>query len=187
MDRISKAFEVIKRQDFLPAEEQNRAEFDMPVPIGFGQTNSQPTTVELMLEWLEPEPGNKVLDVGSGSGWTTALLAQIVGKKGFVYAVEIIPELVELGRKNCQKYHLDNVKFYQAGEKYGLPKHEPFDRILVSAAANQLPQELVKQLAPYGRLIIPVRNDIFVIDKAQDGTITSSAHPGFMFVPLIQG
>ena len=87
-----------------------------PLPIGFGQTISQPTTVKFMLSWLDAMPGDEVLDIGSGSGWTSALLADIVGPQGIVYAVERIPELVKFGRDNCRRLGIENVFFFQAGK-----------------------------------------------------------------------
>ena len=102
--RIIKSFRKIKRIDFLPEEIKNLAEVDEALPIGFEQTISQPLVVAFMLELLQPEPGNKILDVGSGSGWTNALLGQIVGSKGRVISLEIIPELKEFGRRNAEKY-----------------------------------------------------------------------------------
>src|ERR1051325_8765025 len=116
MDAIERAFKSVPREHFLPAELRGHVNIDAPLPIGFGQTNSQPTTVRLMLEWLEPEPGNKILDVGSGSGWTSALLAKLVGPKGKVYAVELVPELVKFGQQNAAKLELRNLQFIQAGE-----------------------------------------------------------------------
>ncbi len=88
MSRLDRAFQKIHREDFLPEKFQGHAEMDTPIPIGFGQTNSQPSTVYQMLKWLDARKGDRVLDVGSGSGWTTALLAAIVGQKGYVYGVE---------------------------------------------------------------------------------------------------
>src|SRR6266576_291684 len=146
MDEVAKAFNIVKRSDFLPPDQIGTVDLDDPLPIGFGQTNSQPTTVRLMLEWLEVEPSNKILDVGSGSGWTSALLAYLTGPKGKVYAVEIVPELVNFGRENAEEAGFDNIEFHQAGKGYGLPRFGPYDRILVSAEANELPQELVEQL-----------------------------------------
>lgn len=179
------AFQAIKRADFVPDYQKDRSGFDIPLPIGYGQTISQPSTVYQMFEWLDIQAGHKVLDVGSGSGWTTALLAYLVGQSGFVHAVERIPELLHFGRSNCQKYQLANIKFHQAGKTYGLFKEAPFDRILVSAAADEVPSELIDQLASEGRMVIPVRNDILVIDKGTNGAISTSTYPGFVFVPLI--
>lgn len=185
MEYIDKAFAKINRLDFVRPEHIDLTDYDAPLPIGFGQTISQPTTVRMMLEWLEPEPGNKILDVGSGSGWTTALLANIVGSKGMVYAVELIPELVEFGRDNCQQLGIKNVRFYQAKKAYGLPSRAPYDRILVSAAAEHLPKDLLDQLKIAGKLIIPVRHDILEIEKLANGQLETDVHPGFVFVPLV--
>ena len=179
------AFKKTPRQKFLPDYDSYLANNDMALPIGFGQTNSQPYTVQLMLGWLDPEVGDRILDVGSGSGWTTALLANLVGSTGRVYAVEAIPQLVGFGRNNCLKLGLRNVGFYQAGKRLGLPRFAPYDRILVSAAADDVPQELLNQLASGGKMVIPVKNDILEIEKAGDD-IEIIAHPGFVFVPLIQ-
>src|SRR4051812_49232849 len=103
MDPIEQAFESVSRKNFVPEDLADRVLIDAPLPIGFGQTISQPTTVKMMLEWLGPQAGDKVLDVGSGSGWTTALLSHLVGPKGQVYAVELVPQLVDFGRQNAQR------------------------------------------------------------------------------------
>lgn len=163
------------------------AKNDSPLPIGHGQTNSQPSTVRRMLEWLSAQPGDKVLDVGSGSGWTAALLSYIVGPKGQVYAVEKVPELVEFGRRNNEKLDVKNVKFFKAGDIYGLPDHAPFNRILVSASAHELPLELIDQLKLYGKLVVPVQNDILEITKKTGGDYETKIHSGFVFVPLVNG
>lgn len=186
MSPVDKAFKNVKRVNFLPPEQARLADMDMPLPIGYGVTNSQPYTVRKMLEWLEAQLGEKVLDVGSGSGWTTALLAKIVGAKGKVYAVEIIPELVERGYQNVKSAGIRNVKFFKAGSEYGLPKHAPYDRILVSAAATDVPPELLAQLKPGGKMVIPVGNDILEIEKNRDGNTETFPHHGFAFVPLIE-
>jgi len=185
MDLVNQAFKSIHRVDFVPEDLKDQAGINTPLPIGFNQTNSQPTTVRLMMEWLGTQPGEKVLDIGSGSGWTTALLASMIGPKGTVFAVERIPELVEFGRENCKKVGIQNVRFFQAGKGYGLPQYAPYDRILVSAAAQNLPEELLSQLKVGGKLVVPVRNDIFEITKTSDSTFESKTHSGFVFVPLI--
>lgn len=185
MQSVDEAFRAVPRAGFVRPEQAGLAGVDAPLPIGFGQTISQPTTVRLMLGWLGVKPGNRVLDVGSGSGWTTALLAYLAGSSGRVDAVEIVPELVDFGRRNCRRSGLKNVRFHQAGRVSGWPRRAPFDRILVSAAAQTLPGELVEQLAPGGKLVIPVQNDVIEIEKRADGRIAQSIHPGFVFVPLI--
>lgn len=185
MDVIDKAFQVAPRENFLPSGVRGRADIDIPLPIGFGQTNSQPSTVRLMLEWLNPQVGDKILDVGSGSGWTTALLGYLVGSRGRVYAVERVLELVRIGAENCRRIGINNVKFYSAGEMYGLPDCAPYDRILVSAAASRLPKDLINQLKIGGRMVIPMQNSIFVVNKTSQGEYEAEEYPDFAFVPLV--
>lgn len=185
MDRVSEVFKEVERRNFLPANVVEDTVLDSPLPIGFGQTNSQPTTVRMMLNWLEVEPGNKILDVGSGSGWTTALLSRLAGPRGKVYAVEIVPELTKFGRDNCQRLGITNCEFHTAGRQLGLPVYAPYDRILVSAAARELPKELVKQLIPGGKMVIPVGFDVLEIQKYENGELETFTHHGFAFVPLI--
>ena len=185
MDRVDEAFRKMSREDFLPINVKDSADLDVPLPIGFGQTNSQPSTVRMMLEWLNVQQGQKVLDVGYGSGWTTALLSYIVGENGEIIAVERVPELVELGRQNCQKLNIKNAKFYKADEKIGYEKQAPYDRILVSASADNLPDSLVLQLANNGKMVIPVKSSIFILEKNDNGKISKSEHHGFRFVPLL--
>lgn len=185
MDSVTQAFDKFHRVDFLPKSTKALAGLDMPLEIGFGQTSSQPTTVRWMLEKLEVQPGEKVLDVGSGSGWTAALLSSIVGKKGEVYAVEKIPQLLKMGTDNCKKAKVGNVKFFEAGDKFGLLDEAPYDRILVSASADELPTDLIDQLKVGGRLVIPVRSSIMVIDKTGNRVYSCVEYPGFVFVPLV--
>jgi protein-L-isoaspartate(D-aspartate) O-methyltransferase len=184
-NRIDEAFEAVDRANFLPDGMKYAASIDNALPIGHGQTNSQPYTVRKMLEWLDVQPGDRVLDVGSGSGWTTALLAYLVDPKGRVYAVERVPELVEFGRQNAERAGIKNVRFFTAGEKFGLPAEAPFDRILVSASADELPEELVNQLKAGGKMVVPVQNDILEITKKSATDLDIKKHPGFVFVPLL--
>lgn len=185
MDQIDKVFEAVDRANFVPKELRGSVDSDVPLPIGYGQTNSQPYTVRVMLEWLDPQPGEKILDVGSGSGWTTALLSHLVGPKGQIYAVERVPELVEFGQENCERTGVKNARFFTAGDEFGLPEEAPFDRILVSASADELPQELVDQLKVSGKMVIPVQNDILEITKKSSGDLDIKKHQGFAFVPLL--
>lgn len=185
MKKLLRAFEIVERANFLPQTVVENAHYDSPLPIGYNQTNSQPTTVKMMLEWLGVREGDKVLDVGSGSGWTTALLSYLVGPKGEVFAVEKIPQLVEFGRQNCERIGVSNAKFFKAGEEFGLSSHAPYDRILVSASAAYLPPKLIDQLKPGGKMIIPVQNDILEITKTKNNSLTTITHPGFVFVPLV--
>lgn len=181
---IVAAFKDVVREDFLPLEQQRYAGEDRPLPIGHGQTNSQPSTVAFMLEQLQPRPGHNVLDVGAGSGWTSALLGHAVGSDGQVTGVELVGELVDFARSNLNAYDYQNVDIKQAGAQLGWPKQAPYDRILVSAAGTELPEELLTQLASDGRMVIPVGNFILCVDKGADDDITVEEFPGFAFVPL---
>lgn len=157
---------------------------DYPLQIGHGQTISQPRTVAMMMEMLSPKEGEKILDIGSGSGWTTALLAFIAGESGSVTGVERVSELVKFGNSNLAKYNFNNAKIIQAKAKLGIVGEE-FDRILVSAAANEFPFELTAQLKIGGKLVIPVRDSVYEIKKNEDGKLEAKEHYGFSFVPLI--
>lgn len=185
-NKINQAFQQIKREDFLPVEAKDYASVDAPIGIGFGQTNSQPTTVYFMLNLLDVKEGDKILDVGSGSGWTTALLAYLTGESGEVVGVEIVPELVKFGQENLSKYNFKWAKIIQAQKGVlGYPGKAPYNKILVSASADFLPYELVNQLDFNGKMVIPIKNSIFEVVKDVKGNISSKEYPGFVFVPLI--
>ncbi len=180
------AFRTVKREDFVLPAYREEAELDTALPIGHGQTISQPYTVALMLELLEPRSGMRILDVGSGSGWTTALLAHIVGPEGRVYGVERVPELVSLGRANLARYAFPQVDIRQAGKAFGLPEEAPFDRILVSAGIGRLPESLVRQLRVGGILVIPVAGALWQVRKIGNTETEIRKIEGFAFVPLIE-
>ena len=180
---IDTAFKIVPRKLFLPDDMQQYAHYDEALAIGFGQTNSQPSTVLRMLEWLTPAPGNAVLDVGSGSGWTSALLSRLVGPTGKVTAVEIVPELVAIGRDNCIKLGIKDVDFQHA-TTIGYPPNAPYDRILVSAGSEKIPLKLIDQLADNGVMVLPINTDILEIHK-NINDIEIFVHPGYVFVPFI--
>jgi len=185
-DRVAKAFDTIRREDFLPDDQRGSAGQDRAVRIGFGQTNSQPTTVSNMLHLLHVEPGQRVLDVGCGSGWTTALLGVLVGPSGEVRGVELVPELVAWGRQNLEAYPMHWVGVSQAStETLGLPAYAPFDRILVSAEASSVPDALVDQLTVDGVMVIPVAGRMVVVRRKDSGR-TVERHGHYAFVPLIE-
>lgn len=184
---IIDAFYKIKRRDFLPSDLVGEESVNAPLPIGHGQTISQPLTVAFMFESLKPGPGQKILDVGSGSGWTTAMLTEIVGPKGKVFAIERVPELKEFGQKNVAKYNFSNVLFFCQDGSRGLPDYAPFDRIIVAAAAFEVPQALKEQLKVSGRLVIPTdAQDIRLIERISKDKYKETIYPGFVFVPLIE-
>jgi len=182
---IIDAFRTIDRKYFVPDEYAEDAYADMPLPIGHYQTISQPSTVAFMLERLDPQDGNKVLDIGSGSGWTTALLCYMVGDQGSVTGVERVETLVESGSENLSKFRFDtDCHIEQAGDKLGLPG-EQFDRILVSASADEIPEGLFSQLKIGGILVIPIGESIFKFTKVSETQIDKEEFYGFVFVPLI--
>ncbi len=182
---LIKAFRECDRTFFVPERSFADIYGDYPLPIGIGQTISQPTTVSIMLELLQPKQGDKILDIGSGSGWTTALLATAVGKDGFVEGIERIAYLVEYGQKNLKKAHIDNASIELANASVlGKPGHL-YNRILVSASAEDMPMALLNQLKPAGVLVIPILESLWRITKEINGEIKVYELPGFRFVPLI--
>lgn len=187
--RIIDAFKKVKRIDFLPEGMKELAEMDEALPIGLSQTISQPLVVAFMLEKLEPKPGDKILDIGSGSGWTTALLSEIVGSKGKVIAVELLPELTEFGRENSAKYSFveKGISQFVCGDgSKGYEKEAPFDGILCSAAVQKkIPSAWKKQLKIGGRIVTPVGSSVWLLAKKSEEEFEETEFPGFAFVPLI--
>lgn len=181
---IIDAFYKVDRADFVGYADSSDIYGDYPLQIGAGQTISQPSTVAKMLEMLAPKEGEKILDIGSGSGWTTALLASIAGEKGLVIGLERVGGLVKFGRGNLKKYGFKNVEIMRAGAKLGLA-NQKFDRILVSAAADEFPNELASQLKTGGKLVIPIENYIYEVTKKDDDKLEILKHYGYRFVPLI--
>lgn len=184
--RIIKAFRKIKREDFLPEDLKDSSELDIALPIGFNQTISQPQVVALMLELLDAQEGNNVLDIGSGSGWTSSLLTELVGENGAVTAVEIIPELKELGEKNASRYNFKNVEFILADESKRYEKKAPFDRILISAVAEKVQDYWLEQLKEGGNLVFPMDFSIWKYSKIAQGRFKKQEYPGYVFVPLME-
>jgi protein-L-isoaspartate(D-aspartate) O-methyltransferase len=184
VDPIAGAFSIVSRERFLPEDQRVSAGYDGPLPIGHGQTNSQPRTVEAMLRLLDPRPGQRALDVGAGSGWTTALLAELVGPSGRVTGIELVPELAAWGEANVRAtaYDWASVRVADPGT-LGWPADAPYDRILVSAAARELPGTLVDQLADHGQLVVPVNGVMTLLARDGDEVVTSE-HGAYRFVPL---
>jgi len=187
--RVVKAFKKIKRADFLTEDSKGLEEINEALSIGFGQTISQPLVVALMLELLDLKEGDKVLDIGSGSGWTSALLAEIVGKKGKVISLEIIQELKDFGEKNVSKYNFVKkgiVQFFCSDGNCGYEKEAPFDKILVSASSSGIPDSWKNQLKTGGRIVAPVDSSIWLLTKKSETEFEEKEYPGFAFVPLLK-
>lgn len=184
---IISAFKKIDRKNFVLPEYKDEAYADIALPIGYGQTISQPTVVAFMLELLKPKKGDRILDVGSGSGWTTALLAELVGSKGKVYGLELLPELAAMGKKNLNRYKFSQAEIRQAeSSRLGLPHKAPFDKILVSATSDEIPHELISQMKTGGIMVIPVGNAVLKVVKKGEDDIETEKYEGFSFVPLIK-
>ncbi|MEI7749379.1 MAG: protein-L-isoaspartate O-methyltransferase [Candidatus Moraniibacteriota bacterium] len=188
-DPLIEAFNNIRREEFIPEEFSSESETNIPLPIGYGQTISQPLTVAVMLELLDLKAGQKVLDVGSGSGWSSALIASTVGESGSVVAIERIPELHDFGKRNIEKFgfvSLGRVKCVLGDGSQGYANGAPYDRILVSASAEEIPEVYKRQLAVGGKMVIPIYNSLAYIEKRGEDDFYIERFPGFIFVPLIE-
>jgi len=185
---VFSAFRAVDRADFVPKEKRPEAYQNYPLPIGHGQTISQPYTVALMLDFLDTKPEQRILEIGSGSGWQTAMLAHIVGEKGKVYAMEIVPELKKIGEANVTKYPelAKRVAFFAQSAENGLPEYAPFDRIIAAASAREIPESWKEQLKVGGKIVAPVRESIYVLTKTSETAFEKEVFPGFVFVPFVK-
>ncbi|RLF12954.1 MAG: protein-L-isoaspartate O-methyltransferase, partial [Thermoprotei archaeon] len=160
---------------------------DTPLEIGHGQTISAPHMVALMCEELELERGLKVLEVGAGSGYHSAVISRIIGEEGMVYSIERIPDLVEFARGNLERAGIRNVEVVEGDGSMGLPEHAPYDRILVTCSAPDIPDPLVEQLKDGGIILIPVGRTFSVLVKGlkRGNKVVRKEICGCAFVPLI--
>ncbi len=182
------AMRKVERHLFVPADLRRRSYDDGPLPIGYGQTISQPYIVAFMTQIIEPKPDDKVLEIGAGSGYQAAVLAEIVEK---VYTIEIIPELGKEARERLKSLNYHNVEVKTADGYYGIEEHAPFDAIVVTAAAEHIPPPLINQLKEGGKMIIPVGSPFLVqtlmLIEKKDGKITTSSLMPVRFVPFTRG
>lgn len=186
--KILEAFEKVERADFVSAELEKMAYEDIPLPIGKGQTTSQPYTIATMLSLLELKQGQRVLEAGSGSGYVLALISELVGEKGKAFGLEVLPELARKSRKSISGFQ--NLRVYNRNGMRGLKEQEPFDRILISAAVNEIPQNLLQQLKPKGGILVAPKGsrfeqELIVIQRNDNVFEIKKKIPGFLFVPFI--
>jgi len=196
-EKVYKAMLRVPREEFVPPPYRDLAYEDRPLPIGYGQTISAPSIVAYMTELLDPDKGMKVLEVGTGSGYQAAVLAEIVAPSdaprsewGHVYSIERIPELAEYARRNLERTgYADRVTVIVGDGSKGYPPEAPYDRIIVTAAAPRIPRPLEEQLAPGGRMVIPVGDSwdqtLYLVVKTRDGRIIREPRLPVLFVPLI--
>ena len=184
--RVMAALAAVPRHEFVPAEERISAYLDIPLPIGHGQTISQPYIVALMTDLLELEPGAKVLEVGAGSGYQAAVLAKLARE---VHAVEIVPVLARACRERLARLGIANVTVHEGDGAAGLPDEAPFEAIMVTAAARRVPPALVEQLKPGGRMAIPLgepwsTQELVLLEKKARGETDMRPVLPVRFVPL---
>ncbi len=186
-DNVESAFRDIPRHEFVPTSELGRAYYNEPLAIMKDQTISQPGVVSRMTEWLDLKDGQKILEIGAGSGWQTAILSYLVGT-GTVYSVERHSELVKFARENLEKFRLDNSHVILGDGSLGYPKESPYDRIIITAACTEIPLPLLEQLGENGLIIAPVGDSsqsLVLLKKTPEGIIEIKNQSNYIFVPLL--
>ncbi len=181
--RVLAALRAVPRHRFVPPAAVGQAHADHPLPIGHRQTISQPYIVASMTELVDPQPGDRVLEIGTGSGYQAAVLARLTQR---VYSIEIVPELAKTARQRLRKLGYTNIEVISADGYHGLPEHAPFDGIVVTAAPERIPPPLLEQLAVGARLVIPVgrhNQQLKVIERTPTG-LQEQTHYPVRFVPL---
>lgn len=187
--RIETALRIVDRKDFVPQELRDSAYLDDALPIGLGQTISQPYTVVFMLELLEVKEGEKILDIGYGSGWQTCLLASLVGDSGSVYGVELVPEICRFGAENIAKYPELNAHVHlecrDASMGASIPRGTYLDKIIAAAEVEEVPHTWREQLRVGGRMVYPSHGSIILETNLGGHSFAKKEFPGFAFVPFI--
>lgn len=187
--RVMEAMATVPRHEFVPESQRRYAYANRPLPIGHGQTISQPYIVALMTDLLELGPDSRVLELGTGSGYQAAVLAELVDD---VYTIEIVEPLGILARQRFKALGLDSIRTRIGDGYYGWSEHGPFDAVIVTAASSHVPPPLIEQLVPGGRMVIPVGSpfltqQLLLVEKDEDGTLTTRQILPVRFVPLTGG
>ena len=182
------AFKEVDREDFIPENLRNAAYQDMPLPLLRGKTISQPTTVMIMTHALELQPNEKVFEIGTGSGYQSAIIAKIIGSKEKVITTEVVPELVSFAKQNLRRAGITNVFVYEEDGSKGMPSEAPFDKIIITAACKEFPKPLIGQLKPEGIIVGPVGNqneqEMIRGVKDKDGHLELEFLGPFLFTPM---
>ena len=184
-DRVINAFYKVPRTDFLSEAGRRYAFYDEPIPIGYDQTMSAPHMVAMMIELLDLRQGDKVLEIGTGSGWNAAIMSLLVSGAGRIYTVEIVPELYEISKKRLEKY--SNVRVFLGDGSMGLSGHGKFDRIVVTCAAPEIPDTLKDQLKDGGIIVIPIGTVVMqelVVGRKKGRWIEKENHGMCRFVQM---
>ncbi|MDJ0806431.1 MAG: protein-L-isoaspartate(D-aspartate) O-methyltransferase [Gammaproteobacteria bacterium] len=186
-ERVMQAMKEVPRHAFVPSAAQDQAYYNGPLPIGHGQTISQPYIVALMTDLLEPRADHRILEVGTGSGYQAAVLSRLVAQ---VFTLEVIASLSQQARQRFDTLNYTNIRCRVGDGNAGWPEEAPFDGIIVTAAAPTIPQSLLEQLKPGARLVIPIgqpyyHQDLVLVEKADDGAISANSILGVAFVPLV--
>ncbi|HJZ19032.1 MAG TPA: protein-L-isoaspartate O-methyltransferase [Candidatus Nanoarchaeia archaeon] len=185
---IISSFEKVRREDFVPEDMKKIAYEDTSLPIGEGQTISQPYTIAVMLSLLDLKKGQKILEIGSGCGYVLALVSELIGKGEKVYGIEIIKSLFEKSAENLRNYK--NIKVYNRNGFLGLEEEAPFDRIILSAGYREIPKPLITQLKDGGIIVAPIGTSyeqaLMAFEKNNEKLEMKKEIKGFIFVPLVE-
>ena len=185
--RVESALRNIPRHEFVPESELDYAYNNEPLPIMKNQTISQPGVVTRMTEWLDVKDGQKILEIGTGSGWQSAILSYLVGT-GDIYSVERHPKLVKFAQENLKKFKIDNVNVILGDGSIGYSKESPYDRIIITAACTKIPSPLIEQLSENGFIIAPVGDNsqsLVLLQKTSKGIVEIRNESHYVFVPLV--
>jgi protein-L-isoaspartate(D-aspartate) O-methyltransferase len=186
-DNVESAFRNILRHEFVPESELDYAYYNEPLPIMKNQTISQPGVVSRMTEWLDVKRGQKILEIGTGSGWQSGILSYLIGD-GAVYSIELHPELVKFAQENLKKLKIKNVHVILGDGGIGYAKESPYDRIIITAACTEIPLPLLEQLKEGGLLLAPVGDtlqSLILLKKTSKGIIEIKNQSNYVFVPLL--
>jgi protein-L-isoaspartate(D-aspartate) O-methyltransferase len=187
--RVSEAMRRVPRHRYVPEDEVRHAYKNRPLPIGYGQTISQPYIVALMTDLMQVQEGDRVFELGTGSGYQAAVLGELAAE---VYTIEIVEPLAERAAQTLKAQGYENVQVRAGDGYYGWKEHAPFDAIIVTAAASHVPPPLIQQLAPGGRMVIPLGTSfmtqhLMLVEKDEDGRVRTREVLPVMFVPLTGG